>query len=56
LAGSNLRGNVSSLWWALRGLFEVVLAIFALPFLILLVGLPLVLLVRLMIEIAQMLS
>jgi hypothetical protein len=37
-------------------LLEVVLAVVAFPLLILLVGLPVVLLVRLMIEIVQMLS
>jgi hypothetical protein len=56
LSGSDAHRYVSRLWWGLIGLLEVVLSILAFPILILLVGLPVVLLVRLMIEIVQMLS
>lgn len=56
LFASDPRGYVWSLWWALQGLLEVVLTIVAFPLLILLVGLPVVLLVRLLIEIVRMLS
>ncbi len=56
VSGSDAHDYVSRLWWGLRGLVEVVLSIFAFPILILLVGLPIVLLVRLMIEIVEMLS
>ena len=56
LFASHPRGYVRSVWWALQGLLEVVLAIVAFPLLILLVGLPVVLLIRLMIEIVQMVS
>jgi hypothetical protein len=56
LFASRPLGYVRSLWWALQGLLEVVLVIVAFPLLILLVGLPVVLLIRLMIEIVQMVS
>jgi hypothetical protein len=56
LSGKLWHRYFSNLWWALCGALEVILSIFALPILILLAGLPLVLLVRLMIEIVQMLS
>jgi hypothetical protein len=56
LFASSPLGYVRSLWWTLQGLLEVVLVIVAFPLLILLVGLPVVLLIRLMIEIVQMVS
>lgn len=56
MAGSTLRGYVSSVWWGFQILLGVILSIFAIPLLIMLVGLPLVLVARLMIEIVQRLS
>jgi hypothetical protein len=55
VSASDARSYVSRLAWALGGLVEVVLSAFALPLIILLVGLPVVLLIRVIIEIAHML-
>ena len=50
---SDSRSRASSLRWALQGLVEVILLALAFPFVILLLGLPIALLIRAGIEIAQ---
>jgi hypothetical protein len=58
LLASDARSRASVLGWAYGGLVEVVLLVllvFAFPLVILLVGLPIALLIRALIEIAQML-
>lgn len=53
MVASDARSRASALGWALQGLVEVVLLALVFPFVILLLGLPVVLLIRVMIEIAQ---
>ncbi len=58
LLASDARSHTSVLGWAYGGLVEVVLLVlmvFAFPLVILLLGLPIALLIRALIEIAQML-
>jgi len=50
---SDSRSRASILRWALQGFAEVILLALAFPFVILLLGLPIALLIRVVLEIAQ---
>ena len=50
---SDSRSRASILRWALQGFVEVILLALAFPFVILVLGLPIALLIRIVIEIAQ---